>query len=65
MSGQIDYLLKIVVPDIEPTTPSTRSSSAGSTSWTVSSAFAMERIKNTTALPLGYMQLDQMAKQKG
>ena len=31
----------------------------------VSSAFAMGRIKNTTSLPLGYMQLDPVAKQKG
>jgi hypothetical protein len=31
----------------------------------VSSAFAMGHIKNITALPLGYMQLDPVAKQRG
>ena len=65
MSGQIDYLLKVVVPDIEAYDAFYKKLVAKIDIMDVSSAFAMERIKNTTALPLGYMQLDPVAKQKG
>jgi Lrp/AsnC family transcriptional regulator len=64
MSGQIDYLLKVVVPDIEAYDAFYKKLVAKIDITDVSSAFAMERIKNTTALPLGYMQLDPVPKQK-
>jgi Lrp/AsnC family transcriptional regulator len=55
MSGEIDYLMRVVVPDI-PTYDSfykklIRNVSIGD----VSSTFAMERIKYTTALPLHHL----------
>jgi Lrp/AsnC family transcriptional regulator len=64
MSGQIDYLLKVVVPDIEAYDAFYKRLVGRIDITDVSSAFAMERIKNTTALPLAYMQLDPVAKQK-
>ena len=64
MSGQVDYLLKVVVPDIEAYDAFYKKLVGKIDITDVSSAFAMERIKNTTALPLGYMQLDPVAKQK-
>jgi len=64
MSGQIDYLLKIVVPDIEAYDAFYKKLVSKIDIMDVSSAFAMEAIKNATALPLGYMQLEPMAKQR-
>ena len=64
MSGQIDYLLKVVVPDIEAYDSFYKKLVAKIDIMDVSSAFAMESIKNATALPLGYMQLEPMAKQR-
>ncbi len=64
MSGQVDYLLKVVVPDIEAYDSFYKKLVAKIDITDVSSAFAMERIKNTTSLPLGYMQLEPVAKQK-
>ena len=64
MSGQIDYLLKVVVPDIEAYDAFYKKLVSKIDIMDVSSAFAMETIKNETALPLGYMQLDPMAKQR-
>jgi Lrp/AsnC family transcriptional regulator len=64
MSGQVDYLLKVVVPDIEAYDVFYKKLVGKIDIMDVSSTFAMERIKNTTALPLGYMQLEPMAKQK-
>ena len=64
MSGQVDYLLKVVVPDIEAYDAFYKKLVGKIDITDVSSAFARERIKNTTALPLGYMQLDPVAKQK-
>ena len=64
MSGQVDYLLKVVVPDIEAYDALYKKLISRIEISDVSSAFAMERIKNTTALPLGYMQLEPVAKQK-
>ena len=65
MSGHIDYLLKVVVPDIEAYDTFYKKLVAKIDIMDVSSAFAMESIKNATALPLGYMQLEPMAKQRG
>ena len=64
MSGKVDYLLKVVVPDIEAYDAFYKKLVGKIDIADVSSAFAMERIKNTTAVPLGYMQLDPVAKQK-
>ena len=64
MSGQIDYLLKVVVPDIQAYDAFYKKLVSKIDILDVSSAFAMERIKETTALPLAYMQLDPMAKQR-
>ena len=62
MSGQVDYLLKVVVPDIAAYDAFYKKLVAKIDITDVSSAFAMERIKDTTALPLGYMQIDAPAK---
>ncbi len=64
MSGQIDYLLKVVVPDIGAYDAFYKKLVSKIDIMDVSSAFAMETIKNETALPLGYMQLDPLAKQR-
>jgi Lrp/AsnC family transcriptional regulator len=64
MSGQIDYLLKVVVPDIEAYDGFYKKLVSKVDIMDVSSAFAMQTIKNETALPLGYMQLDPPAKQR-
>lgn len=62
MSGHIDYLLKVVVPDIEAYDGFYKKLVSKIDILDVSSAFAMERIKETTALPLGYMQIEAPAK---
>jgi Lrp/AsnC family transcriptional regulator len=64
MSGQIDYLLKVVVPDIEAYDAFYKKLVSKIDIMDVSSAFAMERIKETTALPLAYMQIEPPAKQR-
>ncbi len=62
MSGQVDYLLKVVVPDIEAYDAFYKRLVSRIDITDVSSAFAMERIKDTTALPLGFMQIETAAK---
>ena len=64
MSGQVDYLMKVVVPDIEAYDVFYQKLVSKIDIMNVSSAFAMGHIKNITALPLGYMQLDPVAKQR-
>ena len=64
MSGQVDYLLKVVVPDIEAYDAFYKRLVSKIDITDVSSAFAMERIKNTTALPLAYMPIEPAAKTK-
>jgi Lrp/AsnC family transcriptional regulator len=54
MSGQVDYLLRVVVPDIERYDEFYKRLIARIELSDVSSAFAMEQIKYTTALPLEY-----------
>ena len=54
MSGDIDYLLRIVVPDIAGYDAVYKRLIQLAGLADVSSNFAMERIKYTTALPLGY-----------
>jgi Lrp/AsnC family transcriptional regulator len=54
MSGAVDYLLRVVVPDIAAYDAFYKRLIARIELANVSSAFAMEEIKNTTALPLDY-----------
>jgi Lrp/AsnC family transcriptional regulator len=56
MSGDIDYLLKVVVPDIAGYDAVYKRLIQVAELADVSSSFAMERIKHTTALPIGYAQ---------
>jgi len=54
MSGEIDYVLKVVVPDIASYDAIYKHLIGAVPMMDVSSNFAMEEIKMTTALPLGY-----------
>lgn len=54
MSGEVDYLLRVVVPDIAAYDQVYKRLIADTELADVSSSFAMEEIKFTTALPLGY-----------
>mgnify|MGYP006119612339 CR=1 FL=1 len=55
MSGQVDYLLRIVVPDIAAYDAFYKRLIEKVPLSEVSSSFAMEQIKYTTALPLDYI----------
>lgn len=54
MSGKIDYLLKIVAPNIQGFDKIYKKLIQTAELYDVSSSFAMEEIKHTTALPLDY-----------
>ena len=54
MSGEVDYLLRVVVPDIAAYDQVYKRLIAGTNLQDVSSSFAMEEIKFTTALPMSY-----------
>ncbi len=54
MSGEIDYLMRVVVPDIGAYDDFYKRLIQKANISDVSSSFAMERIKYTTALPLNY-----------
>jgi Lrp/AsnC family transcriptional regulator len=54
MSGDVDYLMRVVVPDIASYDAFYKKLIARVEIAKVSSAFAMEQIKNTTALPLDF-----------
>ncbi len=56
MSGQIDYMLRVVVPDIESYDAFYKRLISRIELSNVNSSFAMEQIKYTTALPLDYTQ---------
>ncbi len=58
MSGQVDYLLRVVVPDIEHYDKFYKKLIASIDLSDVSSSFAMEQIKFTTELPLDYTEED-------
>jgi len=58
MSGTIDYLLRIAVPDIAAYDAVYKKLTSNIEIFEVSSSFAMEEIKHTTALPLDYMKLE-------
>lgn len=59
MSGQVDYLLRVVVPDIEAYDLFYKRLISRIDIADVSSAFAMEQIKYATALPLNYIPLEK------
>lgn len=54
MSGEVDYLLRIVVPDIKRYDWVYKQLTKGTDLFDVSSSFAMEQLKLTTELPLDY-----------
>ncbi|MGI4776832.1 MAG: Lrp/AsnC family transcriptional regulator [Janthinobacterium lividum] len=54
MSGDIDYMLRVVVPDIAAYDRVYKRLTADTHLFDISSSFAMEEIKFTTALPLNY-----------
>jgi Lrp/AsnC family transcriptional regulator len=54
MSGEVDYLLRVVVPDIAGYDAVYRKLIRDVDLFDVTSSFAMEQIKFTTALPLDY-----------
>jgi Lrp/AsnC family transcriptional regulator len=59
MSGDVDYLLRVVVPDIAAYDAFYKRLITKIEIRDVSSVFAMEQIKFTTQLPLDYMALDK------
>ena len=56
MSGQVDYLLRVVVPDIEAYDKFYKRLINGVKLKDVSSTFALEQIKYTTVLPLNGLE---------
>jgi Lrp/AsnC family transcriptional regulator len=54
LSGDIDYILRVVVPDIPAYDAVYRRLIDGTNLFDVSSSFAMDELKFTTALPLRY-----------
>ena len=59
MAGQVDYLLRVVVPDIEAFDGLYKRLIAKIDIADVSTVFAMEQIKYTTKLPLDYIPLSK------
>jgi Lrp/AsnC family transcriptional regulator len=57
MSGDMDYLMRIVVPDIDAYDAVYKRLIAAVEFQDVSASFALETIKYTTALPLSYVKL--------
>ena len=58
MSGDVDYLIRIVVPDIDAYDAVYKRLICAVEFQDVSASFALETIKYTTALPLDYLKLD-------
>lgn len=58
MSGDVDYLLRVVVPDIEAYDAVYKRLISALDMLDVSASFSLETIKSTTALPLSYARLD-------
>ena len=59
MSGDVDYLLRVVVPDIAAYDAFYQKMIQKIEIRDVSSSFAMEQIKYTTQMPLDYLVLDK------
>ncbi|HET7756527.1 MAG TPA: Lrp/AsnC family transcriptional regulator [Steroidobacteraceae bacterium] len=58
MSGDVDYLIRIVVPDIDAYDGVYKRLISAVEFQDVSASFALETIKSTTALPLDYLKLE-------
>jgi len=58
MSGDVDYLMRVVVPDIDAYDAVYKTLIAGVEFQDVSASFALETLKSTTALPLGYARME-------
>jgi len=58
MSGEVDYLLRVVVPDIQAFDSFYKKLISKIALSDVSSSFAMGQIKYTTALPLEYIPIE-------
>jgi Lrp/AsnC family transcriptional regulator len=58
MSGDVDYLMRIVVPDIDAYDVVYKRLISAVEFLDVSASFALETIKYTTALPLSYVKLE-------
>jgi Lrp/AsnC family transcriptional regulator len=58
MSGDVDYLIRIVVPDIDAYDVVYKRLICAVDLQDVSASFALETIKSTTALPLTYLKID-------
>lgn len=56
MSGEIDYMMRVVVPDIKAYDDVYKRLIAAVPLFDVSSSFAMETLKFTTALPVDYVR---------
>ena len=59
LSGDVDYLLRVVVPDIDTYDVVYKRLIAGCDFLDVSASFALETLKYTTALPLNYARIVQ------
>ncbi|WP_456239066.1 Lrp/AsnC family transcriptional regulator [Roseibium limicola] len=59
MAGQVDYLLRVSVPDIDAYDDFYKRLIAKIEITDVSTTFAMEQIKYTTQLPLGYVPAEK------
>jgi len=64
MSGEIDYLLRVVVPDIAAYDAFYKKLISRISISKISSTFAMEQIKYTTALPLAFVPVETTAQAK-
>ena len=58
MSGDVDYLLRIVVPDIAGYDAVYKKMIGAVSMFDVSASFVLETIKSTTSLPLEYLPLE-------
>jgi len=58
MSGDVDYLLRIVVPDIGGYDIVYKKMIGAVSMFDVNASFVLETIKSTTTLPLQYLSLD-------
>ena len=65
MAGQVDYLLRVVVPDIAAYDNLYQRLISRIDISDVSTTFAMEQIKYTTSLPLTYLQIDKERQRTG
>jgi Lrp/AsnC family transcriptional regulator len=58
MSGDVDYLMRVCVPDIEAYDEVYKKLIANCEFLDISASFALETIKSTTALPLNYAKIE-------